>query len=93
MAGKAVRPCEAAVMSAAEMRTAEAMPAMSMTAAVSVASTMTPTMAAAVTASMAATAPGEHVARQRHRKDNDCNSDCPSDQGFLPREHSHCCTR
>ena len=85
MAGKAVRPREATVMSAAEMRATEAMPAMSMTAAMSVATTMT--------ASMATAAFCDHIARQRHRQDNDCNSNCPSDHGLLLCERAHRCIR
>ena len=69
------------MMSAAKMHMAETVAAMSMAATVT--SSMTATMTATVTSSMAATmtsaaavtaAPGYRATRERHRKDNERNS-------------------
>ena len=84
MAGKAVRPRKAAVMCTAEMHVAS-----TVATAMTMATTVTPAMSAAVAAAMTTAALGDHIARQRHREDTDCNSDCPSDHGFLPRNRSH----
>jgi hypothetical protein len=61
----------AAMMSAAKVRMAETV------AAVSMAATMTSSMAATMTSSMSAAvtaAPGYRAARERHREDNERNS-------------------
>lgn len=86
-----MRAAEPAMMAAAEMHVAEAMPATSMATTVPMATAMS--MAAAMPSAMAATMPtaasGDRVARQRHRKHHDRNSDCPSDHDVLPPRTTH----
>lgn len=83
-----MRAADPAMMAAAKMHVAEAMPATTMATAVPVATTMP--MAATMSSAMAATVPaaasGDRIARQRHRKHHDRNSDCPSDHG-VPSAH------
>lgn len=91
-----MRTAEPAMMAAAEMHVAEAMPATSMATTVPMATAMS--MAAAMPSAMpsamaaavpAAAASGNRVARQRHRKHHDRNSNCPSDHGVLPPRTAH----
>jgi hypothetical protein len=80
-ASRRVEP-SAAMMSAAKMRMAETVAAVSMAATVTaaMAATMTSAMSAAA---VAAAASGYRATRKRHRKDNERNSNQPAGHGCL----------